>query len=475
MVDVLAGARRLVEAEIRRSERARAVQVAIARRQIEDLHRAAETVRRRGADLARRTAGEFRELGAATLETTLPRAVVERYLPPRSRTPPTRRPAGRPGAPARPAGDRLTTVDWRNARREADRRAAAVIHGAGDELTFGGADWASAGVRTLAEGGFDDWGDRIHANMEEERAQDRYDAEHYGAERAIGQVGGAVGSFFIPGGAVIRGGKAALGAAKIARLALRERSAAQAIRAVRAAMTPARNVVRARAAPGLLRGAARTSLPEQVAWAVGPGVANAVVQLGDDVISGRNVTAGDVGSAFAGGVVTGLTRRLGPAGASALGAATQSALQDLAEHQAPSIERMSQAAYAGRVFGGIGGQVGRRWSNGLSSTRKGLLGERMGRIRSAVNDQIRETGKKIRELIEGTGRRWEPDGRSGLLRFEDKFGPWARLSHNQELAREMLGDNFILYHFTPEDVARIAAAPTGIVGSWGARRMADHP
>ena len=476
MFNLVAEGRRLAEAERQRWNRRRAAEVAAVRRQIAAGRRAWEAAGRIGADVAGRTAGELRELGVAALGATLPRGAVDRYLPPRSRTPPTRQTGSRLGAPARPAADRLTSVDWRNVRREVDRQVAAAVRGATDEVTFGVADRASAAVRAVPptfQGA--DWGDQYSANMAEERAQDRYDAENYGAARTTGQVGGAVGSFFIPGGVIIRGGKAVVGAAKLANLALRERSAMAALQAARRAAAAARSPARARAAPGILRGAAATSLAENAAWALGPGVANAAIQAGGDALSGRTFSAEDVGSAFVGGAITGLTRRLGPAGASALGAVATSALPDLVQLRAPSIERMSQAAYAGRVFGGVGGQIGQRWSNGLSSNNKGRLGEAMGRVRSAVNGQFREKGPKVREPIEGTRLRWEPDGLSGLLRFEDKFGPWARLSHNQELARKALRENFILYHFTPDDVARIAGVPSGVLGRQVTQRFSDQP
>jgi hypothetical protein len=57
---------------------------------------------------------------------------------------------------------------------------------------------------------------------------------------------------------------------------------------------------------------------------------------------------------------------------------------------------------------------------------------------------------------------WYPDGRSGPVRFEDKFGVSAELSPNQILAQQALGDNFRLYHFLPADFGKAASVPVGV-------------
>lgn len=475
MVDFVAVGRRLAEAERQRWIRLRDAQVAAARRDLAAVRRFGEAAGRVGADVRGRAERELREVGAAFLGSTLPREVVDRYLPVRSSKPPARQPGSRPGGPARPAGDRLTTVDWRNLRRETDRQVAAGIRGAADEVTFGLADRGSAAVRALVptlEGA--DWREEYAANMAEERAQDRYDAENYGASRRVGQVGGAVGSFFIPGGVVIRGGKAVVGAAKLANLALRERSAMAAVQAARRGMAPAARSA-SRKAPGLLKGAADTSGAERLAWVLGPGAVNAGVQMLDDGLTRGAISPGNVAGAFVGGMIAGRARGLGPGASAAIGAAATSAIQDGAEGRMPSLERMSRAAYAAREFGALGGLAGQRISSSLSIRNKGLLGEGMGAIRSAINGRFRTLGTKISEQIGETGRNWVADGRSALLRFEDKFGDWARLSRNQKLARAALGENFILYHFTPADVARIAGVPSGILGRQVTRRSPDQP
>ena len=94
----------------------------------------------------------------------------------------------------------------------------------------------------------------------------------------------------------------------------------------------------------------------------------------------------------------------------------------------------------------------------------------MGEFRSGLNGMVREIDasgniRKVRERVPGYDTRWEADGRLGPIRFEDKFGPRARLSDGQELAQQVLRDNFILYHFTPEDVGRIVAQTGTIVAT----------
>jgi hypothetical protein len=58
-----------------------------------------------------------------------------------------------------------------------------------------------------------------------------------------------------------------------------------------------------------------------------------------------------------------------------------------------------------------------------------------------------------------------PDGRSGDLRFEDKFGTSAKLSPNQRRAREVLGEDFRLNHFLPSDIGKAASIPAASAGT----------
>ena len=122
-----------------------------------------------------------------------------------------------------------------------------------------------------------------------------------------------------------------------------------------------------------------------------------------------------------------------------------------------SLERAGESALAGNVLGGLAGVGGRVISNALPSAAKGRLGETLGNVRSRVNLQFREWAPKSRDpLLDGY---WYPDGRSGQMRFEDKFGIGAELTPNQIRAQTELGPDFQLYHFTPADIGSLVGAP----------------
>jgi hypothetical protein len=86
----------------------------------------------------------------------------------------------------------------------------------------------------------------------------------------------------------------------------------------------------------------------------------------------------------------------------------------------------------------------------------------MGDIRSAINGNRREWTPKSRDYL-ADGSYWYPDGRSGSIRFEDKFGYGAELSPNQVSAQAELGPDFQLNHFTPDDVGRLLSVPASAV------------
>ena len=120
---------------------------------------------------------------------------------------------------------------------------------------------------------------------------------------------------------------------------------------------------------------------------------------------------------------------------------------------------------AGGLLGGFAGGAGRRTSEGLPAKVKGRLGEAMGDIRSTVNGTRRELTPKSRDYL-ADGSYWYPDGRSGAVRFEDKFGYAAELSKNQVRAQAGLGSNFRLYHFTPDDVAGLLSVPASTLAPY---------
>ncbi|MDB5441054.1 MAG: hypothetical protein JWM33_3481, partial [Caulobacteraceae bacterium] len=108
---------------------------------------------------------------------------------------------------------------------------------------------------------------------------------------------------------------------------------------------------------------------------------------------------------------------------------------------------------------GIAGVAGRNGSNLLPGKVKGQLGGFMGGVRSGINQMEREGGRQYRDPIKETGKYWYPDGRSGQMRFEDKFGVSAGLSKNQKLAQRALKKDFQLYSFVPADIGKIVGTP----------------
>jgi hypothetical protein len=76
----------------------------------------------------------------------------------------------------------------------------------------------------------------------------------------------------------------------------------------------------------------------------------------------------------------------------------------------------------------------------------------------------REEGPK--KLTPAGDKKWIPDGKSGDVFFEDKFGVHARLSPGQKAAQAELGPNFRLYHFLPADIGKFASAEAGAFAAW---------
>ncbi len=73
----------------------------------------------------------------------------------------------------------------------------AVARAASNAITFGGADNVeAAGDALFQPGGLSNWGQRYSANLQHEKAQDRYDMIHRPVAQAIGNVGGGVLGLF---------------------------------------------------------------------------------------------------------------------------------------------------------------------------------------------------------------------------------------------------------------------------------------
>jgi hypothetical protein len=297
---------------------------------------------------------------------------------------------------------------------EALLQADTAVRSAANILTFGLADNLEARVDALAQGGTNGWGQRYQADLAQQHARNAYDTGHRRAAQLIGDVAGVGLSLISP----VKG-------AAVARL------------------------------PGAVGLTARDT-----AAILGAGAATGVVgQRAADLVNGQPSSWQDDVGAGIGGVAGAGSLFLGPQRAGAIGGAVTSAAQDVLNGRSISLEDAGEGAAAGGLFGRFAGNAGEQWSEKLPSKAKGRLGEALGDIRSTVNGLPRDWGPKAAATIAGTRKWWFPDGVSGDVRFEDKFGAKARLSTNQKMAQSALGDNFWLTHLLPEDIGKATSIP----------------
>lgn len=120
---------------------------------------------------------------------------------------------------------------------------------------------------------------------------------------------------------------------------------------------------------------------------------------------------------------------------------------------------------AGRAVGALAAKTGTQLSQNLAKEAKGRLGEALGTVRSAVNRMEREPGPKQLVKLDPAKPRTVPDGQHGDTLFEDKFGLTAALSKGQRIAQSILGPNYIVYHWRPEDVGKILTSSLTGLGS----------
>ena len=404
--------------------RDRSVQASRLQRDLENAGREAwSAATRAGVDLAARTPQELRALGARILDGRYqarpePRAAGAAV----SRDHQSRdgKPAAQPVQPShltKPSGGGGQA--WRTAMQ-----ADAALRGAANVMTLGGADHFAAGMDALVGGGLDHWRQRYDANLAQERARDRFDALARSGAQAAGQIGGTLLGLGLVG-------------------------------PVDAALA---------SAPRLAGTAALTGR-EAAAVLGGGALAGLGIQTVSDIAAGgRRSSLGDKAGAALGGAAGAAALPLGPGRAGAVAGWVTSAAQDAFNVQPISLKRAGESAIAGNLFGGLTGRAGANAANRLSSSSKGRLGEAMGDAKSTIGGQRRVWTPKSRDYI-AEGDYWYPDGRSGPMRFEDKFGYGAELSRNQTRAQAALGANFKLYHFTPDDIGGIVSMPAAAVGA----------
>ena len=314
----------------------------------------------------------------------------------------------------------------------------AAARAASNAITFGGADrLAAAGDALFQPGGLSNWGQRYSANLQQELAQDRYDMIHRPVAQAIGNVGGGV----------------------LGLLAFGPEEAAAA------------------AAPRIA-GAMRLTAKEVAGLAGAGGMAGLGSQAVSDIATGHRSSPGDKVGSVAGGMAGAVALPfLGPSRAGAVDGAVTSAAQDVLNGRPISVPQTVQSALTGGLLAGAVGSAGRRWSDSLSTTDKGRLGETLGGLRSGLNGEPRWQGPKVRAPLapgkaiplKGKQTYWVPDGLGGPPParleddwpdlFEDKFGLQADTSTNQKIAQKNFKSGFRLNHFTPSDVGMTAAFP----------------
>lgn len=249
--------------------------------------------------------------------------------------------------------------------------------------------------------------DRYHTVREAQRAQDRYDEQHFKTARRTGQVGGAVVGIAATGGV---GGVS----------------------------------VGARLAPQAARLTAITQIPRVFgppAAAAGVGASSSVAGQAIGDVASRRMSAPRVyGTAALGGATGGATTLYrGPkAGAVVDAAMTESALAAL-EGRQPSLETIERSALAGTYLAHLGQLQGSRWADGLTFKKKGRLGEAMSVLKTLSYGERPILGRPERKYL-SDGKYTYPDPattehvvvESKLRRDPDDLSPnqmqaWAEL------------------------------------------------
>ena len=382
-----------------------------------------------GQPVVAKTSAQVRALGQAALEGRLPQVVgkavadVAKHVPAGATAskrlgPPTSgvRQESRKGSgqlPAPPSEKQVLDQLFAGAR------------GAQDALTLGAGDHVYAGARALADAlDGQDIVRAYQARIATERARDQYDAKHFGAARATGQVVGTVA------------GLAALGPLDAA--------LAGGVRMVEAAPLVAREV----AALG------------------GSGAIGGVASQGVEDFQRQQLgSIGDYAGSALGGAATALaSARLGPGQAGALGGAVTSVAQDALNGRQVSLEKAGQAALGGGYIAAPFGLAGRMYSEGLHFRQKGKLGERLGEIRTRVNGGKPEPGGARVGLP--SGRITVLDQESSIMPIsEQKFGRTAKLTGGQREAYELYGpEDYRVDHFLPRDIGVVYGFPMGQLG-----------
>lgn len=300
----------------------------------------------------------------------------------------------------------------------------AGARGAQDALTLGAGDHVYAAARAVGDAfNGQDIVRAYDERMAAERARDAHDAKYYPMARAAGQVAGTgLGLVALgPIDAALAGG-----------------------------------VRIAQAAPMIAREAA-------VLGGLGAGAGLANQGLGD-LQHRRLGSVGDYAGSAIGGATSALASARGaPGQAAALGGGTTSVTQDVLNGRPVSWGDAGRAALAGGYVAAPFGLAGRAYSEGLPFTKKGELGEGIGRVRTVANFD-RPTGSGKHLTLEN-GKVTVLDQQATAQEMsEQKFGRTARLRPNQRAAYMQFGDRYRVDHFLPRDIGAAAGYPFGQLG-----------
>jgi len=347
---------------------------------------------------------------------------------PPSPSTPTRKPASaQPGQAAQ---------GW---LQEATAQTAAAARGAQDAFTLGLGDQAYAGLGAVGDVlQVDDFGASYQKRMAQERARDAADAQNFAAARTTGQVLGVGGQVLVTGALLGPWG---------------------------AALVPAAQGVRiGQTAPLILR--------ETAALAGAGGAAGVIGQAIDDVAHWKVGTPGDYGGAIVGGTLGALAAWRGNvARAGAAAGLTESVAQDTLNGglNAQSAARARETAAAGATVAGLVGASVAKHMDGLPIKAKGVMGERVSRVRNFVRGHKTGPTKKTAHKLPGGGHTF-PDLRTyknGLPQqlIESKFGRKAHLSPRQIQATIEL-NNYRVDHSVPRDIGAALGLPISVIFPW---------
>ncbi|WP_293376124.1 hypothetical protein [Phenylobacterium sp. SCN 70-31] len=339
----------------------------------------------------------------------------------------------------------------------------AAVSGAADEFTFGLADRVLAAGDALAEEGLRNFAQNYQANMEQKRADDEYDARHYGLARNSGRAVGMVGSL------------AAMGAPAVARsavvLAPRVFRAARSGASVAPALTPALSRGAAQAQKlGIKYGPDPLGLTKLAV--VGGAGAGATDQYVGDMLTGRQTDLREMAAAAVGGALGGLaTRYAGATAGGASGGATTSVLQDFVRGDDVSFDNALRSAQLSGLLGGVASRYLTNKVSNFPSKIKGNFGEVMSGLKAVARDddilqqQARVYLKPVSKPKEYTVADHVLRSPDGQVRYnESKLGPSATLTDRQVQAMNQFGDRYIVDHWRFADVGKaggMAVAPFG--------------